>query len=151
MFDLCFEQDHTKWLLLGLTVFKALILMKSLGKFCWNVFVAQTDRCHHASLCWLDIIYVRVSQYLRVCATCQASHHTAPPPAVRSLLTVQSLPGQWESGKTTWNNLTTVSVRERQETERDYLTSFTACHAIGGFPLRLKGTTKAQSAEFTSI
>lgn len=80
---------------------------------------------------------VPISMCACVCVTWQASHLTAPPSAVQSLLTVQSLPGQPGSGKTTWNNLRSMSVSKRQESERDYLISFTTCHAIGGSPLRL--------------
>ncbi len=54
-----------------------------------------------------------------LCVTWQASHLTAPPPAVRSLLTVQPLPGQPGSGKTTWNNFKNyVSERKAREWKR---------------------------------
>lgn len=41
-----------------------------------------------------------------------------------------------------------MSVRERQETERDYLISFTACHAIGSLFLSLQRTVEARSPEY---
>lgn len=87
--------------------------------------------------------------------TWQASHLTAPPPVVRSLLTVQPLPRQRESGKTTWNNLKKhVSERQAAEWERlDHFPHHLTCHggAGGGSPFCLWGAAETGSTVHVGV
>ena len=107
----------------------SLALLMPLILWSWHTDLSEAV-CVRVCVCLCACVCLQVC--VCVCFTWQASHLTAPPPVVRSLLTVQSLPGQLGSGKTTWNNLRTMSVRER-----DYLISFTTCHATGGSALSL--------------
>lgn len=104
---------------------------------CVYVFVLKMSKPMNTACSLLFDSHIYINLCVSVCFTWQACHLTTPPPVVRSLLTGELSSGQPGSGKTTWNNLRSMSVRERQESERDYLISFTTCHAIGGLPLGL--------------
>lgn len=118
------------------------LAQKTSGEASWQKFTDTSNQMFCNLCAWYVVyMYLHVSLYhtvgMCVCVLLDSLLATAPPPAVRSLLTVQPLPGQQGSGKTMWNNLRTVSAREWQETERDYLISFNTCHATRDFFLSL--------------